>query len=69
MTTSGDENILFKIENSSECPWQPRNIEKYAKYMEKERVYPAGAKFLVTKRTQDTRTRHQTEISLKLVTE
>lgn len=69
LTTSGDENVLFKIDNSSECPWQPRNIERYARYMERERVYPAGAKFLVTKRTQDERSRHQTEISLKLVRE
>lgn len=69
LTTSGDENVMFKIDNSSECPWQPRNIEKYARYMERERVYPAGAKFEVTKRTQDERFRHQTEISLKLVKE
>lgn len=69
LTTSGDENVMFKIDNSSECQWQPRNIERYARYMERERVYPAGAKFLVTKRTQDKRLRHQTEISLKLVKE
>lgn len=69
LTTSGDENVMFKIDNSSDCEWQPRNIERYARYMEKERVYPAGAKFLVTKRTQDKRLRHQTEISLKLFSE
>lgn len=69
LTTSGDENVMFKIDNSLDCEWQPRNIERYARYMEKERVYPAGAKFLVTKRTQDKRLRHQTEISLKLVKE
>ncbi|XP_048776682.2 uncharacterized protein LOC125680920 [Ostrea edulis] len=48
---TGDRVIVFTIDNSSASHWQPRNIEKYAQYMERERVYPAGAKFLVTKRT------------------
>ena len=67
LTTSGDRSVVFKIDNSSSCPWQPRNIEKYAKYMEEERVYPAGAKFLVTERTEDEQQRYQTNISLKLL--
>jgi hypothetical protein len=63
---SGDKVIVFTIDNSSASHWQPRNIEKYAMYMERERVYPAGAKFLVTKRTQNPQ---QTNISLKLINE
>ncbi|KAK3092631.1 hypothetical protein FSP39_005159 [Pinctada imbricata] len=47
---SGDKTIIFTINNTTNSPWQPKNIEKYAQYMERERVYPAGAKFLITKR-------------------
>jgi hypothetical protein len=61
---SGDKVIVFTIDNSSASHWKPRNIEKYAQYMERERVYPAGAKFLVTKRTDSI---EESRISLKLL--
>ena len=47
---SGDIEVHFIINNSIASPWRPLNIEKYACYMEQERVYPAGAPFLITKR-------------------
>ncbi|KAL4231317.1 hypothetical protein ACF0H5_008897 [Mactra antiquata] len=43
----GDKSVIFTIDNSEDSCWQPRNIEKYARYMEHERTYPAGAKFKV----------------------
>lgn len=49
---SGDKVIIFTINNTTHSPWQPKNIEKFAQYMERERVYPAGAKFIITKRRQ-----------------
>lgn len=50
---SGDENVMFKIDNLLECQWQFRNIERYVWYMERERVYFVGVKFEVIKRIQD----------------
>ncbi|XP_053393431.1 uncharacterized protein LOC128555329 [Mercenaria mercenaria] len=44
----GDTIVLFIIDNSAKCDWQPKNIEKYASHNENERTYPAGAKFRVT---------------------
>lgn len=61
---TGDKVIVFTIDNSSPSHWQPRDIEKFAMYMERERVFPAGAKFLVTNRTQSN---NQTNVSLKLL--
>ncbi|WAQ96007.1 hypothetical protein MAR_028697 [Mya arenaria] len=49
---SGDRSVIFTIDNSTPSCWKPRNIEKYATYMEHERTYPAGARFVVTGRTQ-----------------
>ena len=46
---AGDKIVLFIIDNSAQCAWQPKNIEKYASHSETERTYPAGAKFRVTK--------------------
>ncbi|XP_060551173.1 uncharacterized protein LOC132712763 [Ruditapes philippinarum] len=43
----GENIVLFVIDNSAKCAWQPKNIEKYASYSESERTYPAGAKFCV----------------------
>ena len=48
---SGDLEVHFVIDNAADSQWQPLNIESYACYMEKERVYPAGAQFLVKRRT------------------
>lgn len=45
---SGGQSILFIIDNTVNSSWQPRNIEKYATFNENERVYPAGAGFVVT---------------------
>lgn len=64
---SGDKIIVFTIDTSTPSHWQPRNIEKFAMYMERERVFPAGAKFLVTNRTPDRTNADQTNISLKLI--
>lgn len=64
---SGDKIIVFTIDTSTPSHWQPRNIEKFAMYMERERVFPAGAKFLVTNRTPDRTNTDQTNISLKLI--
>ena len=61
---SGSESVVFTIDNSSHSPWQPRDIEEYAAFVERERVYPAGAKFHVTKRTEKS---DETLISLKLL--
>ncbi|KAH3863490.1 hypothetical protein DPMN_026479 [Dreissena polymorpha] len=44
----GDTTIIFTIDNSTPCVWQPRNIEAHAEFEETERTYPAGAKFVVT---------------------
>jgi len=61
---SGDEVILFTIDNSTSSAWQPRNIEAYAMYMEKERTYPAGATFQVTGIAQKN---GQTNVTIKLL--
>ncbi|XP_071178773.1 uncharacterized protein [Mytilus edulis] len=47
---SGDLEVHFVIDNSTDSQWQPLNIEEYACYTEKERVYPAGAQFLIKRR-------------------
>jgi hypothetical protein len=49
---SGEHKMTFIIENSNPNRWQPRNIEAYAQYVERERVYPAGAEFIVTDRSK-----------------
>lgn len=46
---SGDIPVVFAIDNRAAGWKQPRNIEKYATYMECERTYPAGASFEVTR--------------------
>jgi len=51
--TSGPITVLFTIDNSVECLWQPKNIEELAVYEETERTYPAGSKFAVTERKTD----------------
>ena len=51
--TSGPVTVLFTMDNSAACLWQPKNIEELAVYKETERTYPAGAKFIVTKRATD----------------
>ncbi|KAK3598101.1 hypothetical protein CHS0354_002100 [Potamilus streckersoni] len=48
----GENKVTFTIDNTTNSLYQPRNIEKYAKFEENERVYPAGAQFEVTKRFQ-----------------
>ncbi|KAL4217718.1 hypothetical protein ACF0H5_022459 [Mactra antiquata] len=62
--TAGDQAVIFTIDNKENSPWQPRNIEKYAMYMERERTYPAGAKFEVTGRSKKKSDIH---VSLKLL--
>lgn len=58
-------NIYIIIDNSTASKSQPRNIEAYGKRVEKERVYPAGTRFIVTDRTEhDDKT---TTICLKLI--
>ena len=47
---SGEQSVIFTIDNRTSSPWQPRNIEAFATYVEKERTYPAGARFVVTSR-------------------
>lgn len=60
----GDQSVIFTIDNKANSPWKPRNIEKFAKYMEHERTYPAGSRFIVTGRTVKDSDLH---ISLKLL--
>lgn len=60
----GDQSVVFTIDNKANSPWQPRNIELYATYMEHERTYPAGSRFIVTGRTSRGSDLH---ISLKLL--
>ncbi|KAL3855618.1 hypothetical protein ACJMK2_014825 [Sinanodonta woodiana] len=61
---TGEYSITFTIENTAGSVYQPRDIEKYAMYSEKERVYPAGAKFEVTNRL---RRNEDTYVTLKLL--
>ncbi|XP_063397687.1 uncharacterized protein LOC134682010 [Mytilus trossulus] len=44
---SGNIEVHFVIDNSSDSQLQPLNIENFACYTEKERVYPAGAQYLI----------------------
>lgn len=60
----GEQSVIFTIDNKATCLWQPRNIEKYARYVEHERTYPAGAKFIVTGKSKKSSDWH---ISLKLL--
>ncbi|KAL3855257.1 hypothetical protein ACJMK2_014473 [Sinanodonta woodiana] len=57
----GEHKVTFTIVNTMDSMYQPRNIESHAKFDENERVYPAGAKFVVTQRCQ-----HQEMIDAKL---
>lgn len=50
---TGDVDVMFEIDNSQQCKWQPRNIEKHATFKETERTYPAGGKFRVMRRRKD----------------
>ena len=61
---AGDVAVVFTIDNSTPCNRQPRNIERYASYMEHERTYPAGSRFQVMSRYT---TSDGTAISLKLL--
>ena len=61
---SGQHKLFFIINNSAASSIQPRNIEAYAQYVEKERVYPAGTEFLVTDRLEND---EETTIHLKLI--
>ena len=61
---SGEHKMTFIIENSNPSRWQPRNIEAYAHYVERERVYPAGAEFIVTDRSK---VDDLTQVHLKLL--
>ncbi|KAK3591677.1 hypothetical protein CHS0354_040597 [Potamilus streckersoni] len=47
-TIKGGRIVIFTIDNTVISTHQPRNIETYARYMERERVYPTGSKFVVT---------------------
>ncbi|KAL3855256.1 hypothetical protein ACJMK2_014472 [Sinanodonta woodiana] len=49
---TGENTTTFIIDNTAKSSYQPRDIEHYARYPENERVYPAGAKFEVTKRSR-----------------
>ena len=62
--TSGEQAVLFIIDNSTPCVWRPRNIENYATYTEKERTYPAGAMFQVVRCVKQGTT---TVVHLKLI--
>lgn len=44
-----DQEVVFEIENSVNSQWQPRDIGACAEYEENERIFPAGAEFLVQK--------------------
>ncbi|KAL3855628.1 hypothetical protein ACJMK2_014835 [Sinanodonta woodiana] len=45
--------VIFTIDNTIRSTHTPRNIEKYAQYMERERVYPTGSTFVVTGRRRE----------------
>lgn len=60
----GEQSVIFTIDNKANSLWQPKNVEKYARYMEHERTYPAGATFIVTGRTVKASEVH---IALKLL--
>jgi len=50
--SSGNIDVLYIIDNSARSKWRPRNIEEESEFSkEKERTYPAGARFRVTERT------------------
>jgi len=61
---SGEHKVTFIIENSTQSRWRPRDIETHAAFDEKERVYPAGAEYIVTDRSDVDGT---TEVHLKLL--
>ena len=48
----GEHSVMFTIDNRCQSDWRPRNNESYAQFHENDRVYPAGATFVVTSRTQ-----------------
>jgi len=49
--SSGGIDVMYTIDNSAISKWRPRNIEKESEFdKEKERTYPAGARFRVTGR-------------------
>lgn len=48
---SGDNNVMFKIDNKRDSLWCPRNISEFSTKEETERLYPIGARFKVNKRT------------------
>ncbi|VDI68805.1 Hypothetical predicted protein [Mytilus galloprovincialis] len=59
----GKHKIIFVFNNETPSRWQPRNIEKYAEFVEGKRVYPAGVEFIVTERLENDDT---TEVRLEL---
>ena len=61
MAPTGNTPVLFIITNDSSSLWKPRNIEEHADFPETERTYPAGAKFMVTARSE-----HGGEIHISL---
>lgn len=61
---TGDKVVLFIIDNSTKCIWQPKNIEKYASFDENERTYPAGAKFKVIKAANFSGDHYQIKLQL-----
>lgn len=64
MAPTGDIPVLFTIQNDTNSLWRPRNIEAHADFPETERTYPAGAKFIVTDRSES---QGKVFISLKLL--
>ena len=49
-SAAGNNSVYFVIDNKSESQWKPRDIHKYADLIENERIYPAGAEFLITRK-------------------
>ncbi|KAK3598104.1 hypothetical protein CHS0354_002103 [Potamilus streckersoni] len=60
----GEYVVTFTIDNTANSNHQPRDIEMFAMYMERERVYPAGAKFIVTNTQQR---KGEMQVDLKLL--
>ena len=61
---SGDNNVMFIIDNNKESFRRPRDVSAFSYKQETERLYPIGARFQVTKVTQ---TDIATNINLELL--
>lgn len=61
---SGNNIVMFIINNRRDSFWRPRNVSDYSSKTETEKLYPVGARFRITQRE---RKELATEIKLELM--